>query len=137
MTDAADLAAIHQSSFTLPRPWSTLEISALLQSPHVFLHAEPGGFLIGRAVAGEAELLTVAVLPSSRRQGIGTRLVRQFMTESRRRAATEAFLEVAADNSGALGLYQAEGFVIVGHRSGYYTGPDGRQVDALVLSCAL
>lgn len=137
MPDAADLAAIHAACFTLPRPWTAIEIKALLDSPHVFALIESAGFLMGRAVAGEAELLTLAVLPSARRHGIGAALVQQFVTEARGRGAAEAFLEVAADNIAALALYQSAGFVTVGRRKGYYAGNEGQRIDALVLSRAL
>lgn len=137
MPDAAGLAAIHAACFTLPRPWSAAEISGLLTSTHVFLLTESDGFLLGRAVAGEAELLTLAVLPAERGQGVGGRLVQGFLTEARARAATTAFLEVAARNVSAIRLYERAGFARTGHRKAYYTGSDGQCDDALVLSRAL
>ncbi len=130
-----ELAALHGRVFTVPRPWSAAEIVGLLESTGMFLLAEPQGFLMGRAIAGEAELLTLAVAPEARRQGIGARLVAGFLTEARARQAESAFLEVAADNLAALALYDAAGFRQAGRRRGYYataTGP----VDALVLSRA-
>ena len=134
MPDAAGLAMIHAACFSLPRPWTAFEIKALLESPHVFLLGESDGFLMGRAVAGEAELLTLAVLPAARRQGIGARLVQAFLAEARTRQSAQAFLEVAAGNTAALALYESAGFAQVGRRKGYYTGADGHSDDALVLS---
>ena len=52
------------------------------------------------------------------------------------RGVTTVFLEVAADNPGAQGLYASLGFVQVGRRKGYYARSGGA-VDALVLSVAL
>ncbi|MDO9641442.1 MAG: GNAT family N-acetyltransferase [Pseudotabrizicola sp.] len=137
MPEVADLAAIHAVCFTLPRPWSAAEITSLLGSPHVFLLAESNGFLLGRAVAGEAELLTLAVLPVARGQGIGARLIQDFLTEAKARAATTAFLEVAAGNDPAIRLYERAGFVLNGRRKAYYASLDGHRDDALVLSRAL
>lgn len=131
------MAAIHAACFTTPRPWSTAEITALLADPLVFALTEPGGFLLGRAVAGEAELLTVAVDPTRRGKGIGKRLVAAFQNTARTRAAESAFLEVAEDNAAARALYAASGFVQAGRRRGYYHTPDGRRQDALVLVCPL
>ena len=128
---------IHAACFTLPRPWTAPEIKALLDSPHVFALIESGGFLLGRAVAGEAELLTLAVLPAARRQGLGARLVQAFLAEARARQSKQAFLEVAAGNTGAIALYERAGFAQVGRRKAYYTGADGQSDDALVLSRAL
>lgn len=130
---AAEMAALHAASFTTPRPWSEAEITALLGDPLVFALTEPGGFLMGRAVAGEAELLTVAVAPSQRGTGIGTRLVRTFLAQARQRGAESAFLEVSEANSAARALYAACGFEIAGRRRNYYHAPDGSRQDALVL----
>jgi ribosomal-protein-alanine N-acetyltransferase len=44
----------------------------------------------------------------------------------------EMFLEVAADNAPAIGLYQSAGFIQAGVRCGYYARSGGA-VDALVL----
>lgn len=137
MPDPSDLAALHAACFTSPRPWSAAEFDSLLQSPHVFLLVESGGFLLGRAIAGEAELLTLAVAPDHRRKGIGLRLVMRFLTECRNRAADRAFLEVAADNVAAVGLYQTAGFAAEGRRKAYYQRADGTAVDALVLAHTL
>jgi [ribosomal protein S18]-alanine N-acetyltransferase len=137
MPDPHRLAAVHASCFTLPRPWSASEFAALLDSPHVFVVSESNGFVMGRAVAGEAELLTIAVMPEARRQGTGGRLVDAFLTQARALGAETAFLEVAAGNAAALALYERTGFARSGLRKGYYRGPDGQTDDALVLFRAL
>ncbi|MCU0815994.1 MAG: ribosomal protein S18-alanine N-acetyltransferase [Cypionkella sp.] len=137
MPRAEDLARLHAASFTTPRPWSAAEIAALLDSPHVFLLAEEEAFLMGRVIADEAELLTLAVDPPARRRGLGRALLAQFLDEARKRGATRAFLEVAADNGPACALYQAAGFAQDGRRRDYYHRPDGGTVDALLLSRAL
>jgi [ribosomal protein S18]-alanine N-acetyltransferase len=128
------MAALHAACFTTPRPWSALEITAMLDNDHTFLLTAPNAFLIGRAVAGEAELLTLAVSPGARRQGTATYLVTQFLTESRMRAATDTFLEVAADNTPAIALYAATGFNQSGKRRAYYAHPNGTRTDAIIMS---
>lgn len=117
-----DLAALHACCFVQPRPWSGAEFAALLDNPHVFLLTRPRGFLMGRLVADEAELLTLAVAPEARRQGIGRGLLRDFAATSRAGGATRAFLEVAADNAAACRLYRREGWRETGQRRNYY-GP--------------
>lgn len=94
---------------------------------------EPAGFLLGRSIAGEAELLTLAVDPEARRQGIGRRLVEAFLQKSCETKAETAFLEVSSENQAAITLYEATGFRQAGKRRAYYHSPDGRAVDALVL----
>ncbi len=129
----ADMAALHAAAFTTPRPWSQTEIADLLASPFVFALHEPGGFLLGRVVAGEAELLTIAVAPEQRRAGLGRRLVTAFLTKAARRGAESAFLEVAEPNAPARALYAACDFQPAGRRRAYYHRPDGTAEDALIL----
>ncbi|MCB2111425.1 MAG: GNAT family N-acetyltransferase, partial [Rhodobacteraceae bacterium] len=130
------LAALHARCFTLPRPWSAEEFRDLLALPGSFLIAEPGGFLLGRAVADEAELLTLAVDPALRRRGAGQRLVAQFLAAAAARGAGRAFLEVAETNLAARALYARAGFSEVGRRRGYYRPETGPAVDALALARA-
>ncbi|NNK77715.1 MAG: GNAT family N-acetyltransferase [Litoreibacter sp.] len=129
----AQLARLHARAFTFPRPWSEQEFAELLEQPGVFLLTGAQGFLLGRVIADEAELLTLAVDPDHRRQGIGQALVAKFLIESATRGAVTAFLEVAADNAPALMLYQTAGFEQAGCRNAYYIGPVGRKLDARVL----
>ncbi len=131
------MAALHANCFITPRPWSATEFEALANDPLCFSVIESHGFLIGRAVVGEAEILTLAVDVAARRQGIGARLVQGFLTEARTRDATTAFLEVAANNLAAISLYFWAGFAESGRRKRYYARPGGTPVDALVLSRAL
>ncbi|MEY4983454.1 MAG: hypothetical protein RIR62_1720 [Pseudomonadota bacterium] len=129
-----DLARLHARCFTLPRPWSAAEFAGFLSDPLAFLLVEgDAGFLLGRAVAGEAELLTLAVAPEARRRGLGRRLVARFLYQARLRGAGKAFLEVAATNPAARGLYAGAGFAESGRRRGYYRGPDGAVADAVVM----
>ena len=129
-----DLAVLHARCFTIPRPWSAAEFAGFLTDPLAFLLVEgDAGFLLGRAAAGEAELLTLAIAPEARRRGLGQRLVGRFLYQARLRGAASAFLEVAADNAPAQALYDRAGFAPAGRRRGYYAGPDGRVQDALVL----
>lgn len=134
-----DLARIHAAAFVAQgqRAWSETEFVSLLSDASAFLCVAPNrseGFVLGRAIAGEAEMLTLAVVPEARRAGVGRGLVAAFLREAEARGATEAFLEVGEDNRAALGLYAAAGFVARGRRKGYYATSCGARVDALVLS---
>lgn len=129
-------AAIHAAAFSDARPWSAQEIADLLAGPACFLTERDGaGFALWRAIAGEAELLTIAVSPHDQGRGIGGAVMRDWMAAARAVADT-AFLEVAQDNAAACALYARCGFVEVARRSGYYARPHGR-ADALVLRAEL
>lgn len=136
MTLAIALAATHAACFALPRPWSAEEFASFLADPLVFLIGDPQGFLLARAVAGEAEILTLAVAPMARRQGRARDLLAQFRTAARLRHAEIAFLEVAADNAAARALYLGFGFAETGCRRDYYRDATKR-MDAIVMTCAL
>jgi len=131
------MAALHARCFTTPRPWSEAEFAGLLGQAGVFAATLPGGFALGRALAGEAELLTIAVAPEARRAGLGLRLMAEFAAAARARDAETAFLEVAAGNEAARALYARAGFTEAGRRRGYYHHPDGRREDALILTLPL
>ncbi len=116
-----ELAALHGVCFTAhPRPWTALEFANLLNNPLNFLLTRPQAFLLGRTVAEEAELLTLAVAPQARRQGLAFALLSEFAATAQARGATEGFLEVASDNAAAMALYSGTGWDIVGCRKGYY-----------------
>lgn len=77
------------------------------------------GFLVSRDLAGEREILNVAVEERFRRQKIAGALVRFELT----RIAQAWFLEVRESNIAARTLYAHNGFEEVGRRPGYYENP--------------
>jgi ribosomal-protein-alanine N-acetyltransferase len=129
----ADMARLHAAAFTTPRPWNEAEIAALMAEPFCITLTEERGFLLGRIVACEAEILTLAVDPSARRRGTGQSLVARFLHEAERKGAESVFLEVAAPNLAARALYEKSGFTPRGSRKAYYRDDEGLAIDALVL----
>jgi [ribosomal protein S18]-alanine N-acetyltransferase len=130
-------AALHARCFTgAPRPWSAEEFDDMLDRPEVFATDCPGGFAVGRIAADEAELLTLAVTPEARRQGVGRRLLAAFEAEAKARGARCVLLEVAETNQAARGLYAGAGYASAGYRRDYY-GPAEAAIGALVLKKAL
>jgi ribosomal-protein-alanine N-acetyltransferase len=93
----------------------------------------PIGFSLFRSVAGQAELLLLAVLPSHRRRGIGHSLLTNFIERSRSDGVERVHLEVR-DGNPAVAMYRAAGFAPVGRRRKYYHAPDGSQFDALTFA---
>jgi [ribosomal protein S18]-alanine N-acetyltransferase len=136
-----DLADLHDKAFD--RPWTALEFEALLKSPGAFAvlgeagePAQAKGFILCRSIAGEAEILTIAVDPAARRRGWGAALVEVAAGVAAETGAEALFLEVAVDNIAAIALYQSSRFAKVGLRKGYYPHPDGAK-DAVVMRRAL
>ena len=131
------LAALHVRAFDRLRPWSAQEFSELLTSPHVFLCPGPHGFALGRAVADEAELLTLATDPAYRRQGHARRCLDSFEITAQERGAVQTLLEVDHQNQAAISLYENAGYAITATRPAYYTLRDGTRADALLLTKSL
>lgn len=131
----ADLAALHKACFTMPRPWSETEFAGLLSLKDVFLTIGEGpSFALGRVVAGEAELLTLAVAPSAQGRGLGRAALDAYESDARALGGEVSFLEVAEPNTTAITLYLSHGYTESGRRHAYYSGANGEKADALVLS---
>jgi [ribosomal protein S18]-alanine N-acetyltransferase len=135
--DAGALEAVHARAFDAS--WTATDIARLMQvmGGFAFIADEetegPLGFILARTMAGQGEILTLAVAPWARRRGLGAALVEAAAAEAGRRGAKEMFLEVAADNAAALALYRTAGFAEAGLRRHYYARPGGPSADALVL----
>ena len=127
------MAALRARAFAgQGRAWVAREFATLLESPHVFAEGHARAFAVGRVVADEAELLTLATDPVHRRTGLGRAVLAAFERSAHQRGATLAFLEVAEDNRAALALYTAAGFAETGRRPGYYDTGTGR-TDAVMM----
>lgn len=134
------LAVLHARAF--PRPWTARDFQQMLESGIAFgrLAATgegPVGFALFRAMAEEAEVLTLAVDPGFRRRGIAATLLKACQAEAGVRGAQKVFLEVAESNAAARALYQSLHYKIIGGRSGYYLLEDGRRENAVVMGLRL
>jgi ribosomal-protein-alanine N-acetyltransferase len=128
---SALLAGMHRICFA--EPWDEAAMADLLAMPgaygFVVCADTPKGFILCRAAAGEAEVLTLLVLPPYRRTGLAATLLDAAMAAARAKAVEAMFLEVASNNTAAQGLYERQGFRQVGRRPRYYGG----NIDALIL----
>jgi [ribosomal protein S18]-alanine N-acetyltransferase len=141
------LAALHEEAFPPAERWDVPAMGTLLAMQGVVVglatgHAAtatgvsppvPLGFVMGRMVADEAEILTLAVSGAARRRGLGRALLDWLAAQVAARGASRLILEVSDRNHAAHGLYRAAGFTEIGRRRAYY--PDGS--DAFVLARAL
>ncbi len=118
-------------------PWPESAFAALLVDPPGFgliaTNTAPVGFALARLIIDEAEIISLGILPASRRRGVGALILNQLTDQCRARGATCLFLEVAAPNLAATTLYRSHGFAEAGKRRQYYPNGD----DALVLCRAL
>ena len=94
------------------------------------------GYGVMSVAAGESHVLNVTVRPESQGQGIGRRLMLQFIQLARRHNADSVMLEVRPSNKAAIALYEKLGFNEIGARRNYYPARNGRE-DALLLALSL
>ena len=120
--------------------WTRSQLSGILPMNGVALvlaterpSDEPVGFSLTRTVAGESELLLIAVLPSHHRRGIGKMLLDDFLDRSVAGKVSRLHLEVR-DGNPAIAMYRSAGFSPVGRRRNYYQAPDGQRFDAITLA---
>jgi ribosomal-protein-alanine N-acetyltransferase len=131
------VAALYAAAFA--DPWPEPSVRELMAAPGtaalIAKRADgmPAGFLLGRAVADEAELLALGVIPPARRSGAGRALVAAFCRQVGPAGAAAVYLEVGADNPAALALYRGCGFEAVGRRARYYRRADRSEVDAILM----
>ena len=121
--------------------WTGPQCAGLLPMPGVWLSLaldgdEAVGFALARVVAGEAELLLLAVRRSAQGRGVGQSLLDRFTDIAKSRGAHRLHLEVREGNR-AIRLYRRAGFSEVGRRRNYYNGRDGEVYDALTLARAI
>lgn len=96
--------------------------------PRVLLLASTGadrirGLLAGTCVAGRAEVESVLVESSSRRQGVSRALLQTWLGWATALGAEAALLEVRSSHTAAISLYESAGFHVEGHRKAYYRDP--------------
>ena len=116
------LAATHAAAFGADRAWPAADFARYLADPLCLLTGTAEAFVLTRAVAGEAEILTLSTHPDVQGQGRATRVLADAIAAEVARGTTVLFLDVAADNVAARALYDRAGFRIVAERKNYYAG---------------
>ena len=133
--DIAPVAELERELFpndrwTVETFWS--ELAGVPETRHYLVAAldeEIVGYAGLFAARDQADVQTIAVRRDHQRTGVGRRLLDSLIDEARRRGCREVFLEVRADNTAAIRLYEQTGFEVAGWRRGYY----GRAADAIVM----
>ena len=135
--DAAKMAELHAPAFV--DAWPEEAFASLLSREEVFAVLGAAGseriaqgLVLMRAVAEEAEVLTICVAGDAKRSGLGQALLIEACKIARARGADHLFLEVAETNIAATRLYLKLGFKTVGRRAAYYRQADNA-ADALVM----
>ena len=81
------------------------------------------GYSNFRVIAGEGELMRIAVHGACRGRGYGRLLMERLLREAEEENVEDITLEVRASNAPAIALYEAYGFQKEAVRKNYYSGP--------------
>lgn len=118
------------SAWTTETFWA--ELAHVPESRAYFVAAYQGavvGYAGVMCAGADADIQTIAVASTHRRQGVADTLMLQLLRTAQSRRSSRVFLEVGADNSAAIALYRRWGFEVTATRVGYY----GPSRDALVM----
>ncbi len=119
-------------------PWSPGDFAECLAVGMSIFVAETDaaliGYVVGRSVLDEAEILNVGVAPPARRHGVARALVGALLAAFAGAAVRSVFLEVRESNFPARALYQSFAFQEVGRRPRYYRRP---VEDAVILRAGI
>jgi tRNA threonylcarbamoyl adenosine modification protein YeaZ/ribosomal-protein-alanine acetyltransferase len=134
------LAKLHAASFETA--WNEKDLSEVLAAHGcvaLLATSDDGavGFLIYRAVADEAEILTICVDPSFQRRGAGLKILSTTKLILKSLQISNLFLEVAAGNKEAISLYKRAGFTEAGIRKAYYARKNRDSEDAIIMRVQL
>lgn len=91
------------------------------------------GYCICQVVFETAEVLRIATRPAYQGQGVAVSLLDELQHFAKDKGGERILLEVRADNTPAIALYQKVGFRQIDKRVGYYGGG----IDALILQLIL
>jgi ribosomal-protein-alanine N-acetyltransferase len=134
--DLDQVTEIEKSS--IKPPWPRAAFAAELDKKHgrfwVLTDDETDEKVVAYAVfsfpAEQAHLVTFAVHPEYRRQGLGVYLLRRLIHYVMRKGGESVVLEVRKGNATAVGLYQGLGFVVLHTIPKFY--PDGEDAFSMI-----
>lgn len=123
-----DMWLLLQAAYPQTPSWTIEALDYFLSRPYAQTFAYyDGEDLVALAqfqlLAGEAELLNLAVLPAYQRKRLGQQLLEEAIGQLAGEGAERIYLEVRAGNLPAQALYQKLGFERLAIRQIYY--PDG------------
>ena len=127
--DYNDIAAISEMERKyFGQPWSESSIASYAEKGNtIFVVAKSGakvvGYLAVLCIVDEGNLVSIAVHEDFREMGIASELLDIAYGMALDRGVTSINLEVRESNEEAIGLYEKEGFSIIGRRKNFYSSP--------------
>jgi len=143
-TDFEELWRMDQICFDPQLAYSRPELAVYMRRPGAFtlVAVSPSGagqsgtisekivgFIVAEARRGAGHIITIDVLPETRRSGVGSSLLQAAEDRLRQAGATVVELETAVDNAAAILFYKRKEYFVEKTVRGYYSN----QLDALVM----
>ncbi|WP_201550635.1 ribosomal protein S18-alanine N-acetyltransferase [Psychrobacter sp. DD43] len=91
------------------------------------------GYCLYQVVFEQAEILRIGTHPDYQRQGIASRIFARLNKALKANQVESLLLEVRADNTAAIALYEQQGLAVIHTRKGYYKAAHQPAVDALIM----
>lgn len=121
-------------------PWTSQVINDLLEQDSIILMVvistsenEVIGYCLYQALFEQAEILRIGTHRDYQRQGIASRIFARLNEELQTSQVESLLLEVRADNTAAIALYEQQGFAVIHKRKNYYQTAHQPAVDALIM----
>ncbi len=83
-------------------------------------------------IAGEGQIMNIAVSAHHRRKGIAEGIMQSLLESATEKNCENITLEVAENNISAISLYKKCGYSVIARRKGFYKG-----IDALIMEISI
>ena len=143
LADLDTLHSIEQQCFT-KEAWSKKQIAMLLEaSDATSLTAKVNGGIVGFVIGlmnqfddmKIGHVITIDVLPSHRRKGIGLTLLQSIESEFKEAGVRVCYLEVRENNIAAMSMYRKAGYAGIERLENYYSrGGHGVRLEKTLLA---
>ena len=135
-----------EATVQLDDAWNQKTLTELLEQDSISLliaydqakeesvsHREIVGYCLYQTTFEQAEVLRIGTDPKYQRQGIASQVLNKLHELLQLNQVESLLLEVRADNTAAIELYEQQAFSIIHRRRNYYKVPHKPAVDALIM----
>ncbi|WP_333954518.1 ribosomal protein S18-alanine N-acetyltransferase [Psychrobacter sp. S4(2024)] len=138
--EMVEAVAAVEAMVQLQDPWTSQTIADLLEQDSISLMVvtdnsanELVGYCLYQLLFEQAEILRIGTHPDYQRQGIASRVFIRLDEALKANQVESLLLEVRADNTAAIALYEQQGFTVIHTRKSYYQAAHQPAVDALIM----
>ena len=137
---AIEAVAAIEAMIQRQEPWSNQTLNKLLEQDSIQLmimnnraNDEVVGYCLYQVLFEQAEILRIGTHPDYQRQGIASQIFAKLNEVLETQQVEALLLEVRADNTAAIALYEQQGFTMIHRRKGYYQLGLQSAIDALIM----